>query len=644
MKDFDKIFDESPSAEQFDQMFDQFELVQAPESSKLTQIKELAGDALQNLSDASLGAAQGLTFGFADELAAGANKLLDPLISKLSGEEATDAALRAQGFDVQNIEPSYEQELARTRGMFKEAEERSPWLYGGADFAASIPSGQVLGGLLGVGKAAQGAGKLARIGMEAAKAAPGVALEALGRSEGSLLGDDAQQEQALGDTLMGAGIGAAIGGGLQAVKDVVAPVAQKAIEPVKEWISETVEELPFARQMKKSFEYGTKGINPVSEKSLLETGLDKQSLSTIDTERAQKIMDEILQADKIIGKQVGDSLVEATERGVKIDAYPVLQKSLKSLNIAYDLMEEMQLNPRGRYILGKIADATDKALTPNEAKSLIDDVDTFISKFSKTVNPTEVENAIVRNLSAFRKNLSMEMKNQIPAYKEAAERFESFRRLVPESIVAGDLPQEVAGVYFGDLKNPNQKLLTKLRALIKGATQGGATAGPTKEAFVNTIRGMRQFEQAEAARGLKSALPRSADEYAKLIKEYADDAAVRRQMSNVEEMASIQRNLPAIVMDTGSTWRAAALTGANLTGKAKTKLTNPIKALYNAPKEELLKFSDKLMENKSLSAIGQTLKEAVQNDDVYKRNAALFTISQNPNAKLLLGDLLKEGQ
>jgi hypothetical protein len=50
------------------------------------------------------------------------------------------------------------------------------------------------------------------------------------------------------------------------------------------------------------------------------------------------------------------------------------------------------------------------------------------------------------------------------------------------------------------------------------------------------------------------------------------------------------------------------------------------------------------MENKSLSAIGQTLKEAVQNDDVYKRNAALFTISQNPNAKLLLGDLLKEEQ
>lgn len=631
MADFDKMFDDAPTAEEFDSLFDQA----GQEETALSKAGNQLTEDVQTANDIALGAAQGATFGFADEAAAGVNRLLDPLISKLSGESATDETLRQQGFDVQNIEPSYEQELQRTRAQFNEAEERSPWLYGGAQIAGSIPSGQALGGLLKIGQAAPGASRMARIGNEALKAAPGVALEALGQSEGTLLGTEEQAQQVGKDVGVGLGAGLVAGGAMQAASDVAGPAINSMLQPVKNKMTELVDESPFLRQIGKSVEYGEMGINPVSEKANLETRLGQQSLATIDTERAQSLMGEILDTDKLLGRDVGRALENASKAGVRVDAYPVLAKSMKSLNVAYDMLEEMQENPRGRYILNKIADSVDKTLDPLEAKSLLDDVDAFISKFTAGRNPTEVENAIVRNLQAFRRNLSGTLKQNIPQYKQAATRFEEFRRFVPESIIAGDMPQEVADVFMGDLKNPQAKLLPRLKSIVKGATQEGGSASPMREAYVNAIRGMRKFEQAEAGRGVKSVLPKSADDYAKQIRDYADDAAVRRQMSNVEEMASIQRNAPAILMNTGSTWRAGALTGANIYGKAKKGTADLAKKIYKAPKEQLLPLADRLDSN-GLGTLGKALREAVENDDSFRRNAALFTILQNPSARLLI--------
>lgn len=655
MNEFDKMFDEAPTAEEFDSMFESAEPIAQPKKGivqKATELAksgvELAGEAavpvVEGARDFSLGAAQGATLGFADEIAARAGQLLDPLISRLSGETALNEQLRQQGFQVEQPETTYEDELKRARSTFEQAEEESPWLYGGGYLAGSLPSGQALGGALNLATKGTRLAQLAqasragRIGKMAAEGALGAGIEAIGSSEGSITGTPEQQEQLAGDIATGAGIGAIAGGGIGTLSEVAVPAAKKMLKPVSEKIGEFVEKRPFLRQMGVSSEYGEKGINPVAESELLETGLEKQSLSTVDTERAKSLMDEILQADKKLGQDVGSSLEEATKKGVTVDAYPILQKSLKSLNMSYDLIEEMGENPRGRYILNKIADSTDKTMTPNEAKQLLEDVDAYISKFGsvKPGTETSIEGAIARNLRSFRSNLSNKLKDIIPEYKQATERFSQFRQFIPESIIAGDLPSDVADVYMGDLRNPEKQLLTKLRTIVKGSTQTGTSSAPIKEAYVNAIRGMRKFEQAEAARGITEPLLKSADEYAQQIKQYADDAAVRRQMANVEEMGSIQKTAPGMVMDTGSTVRSKLLTGANIYGRGKRTAREVSQKLYTAPREQLDSLANKLSSVPGLGSLGRALKEGVESNDSFKKNAALFSIMQNPSAKLLI--------
>jgi hypothetical protein len=655
MNEFDKMFDEAPTAEEFDSMFESAQPIAQPKKGivqKATELAksgvELAGETavpiVEGARDFSLGAAQGATLGFADEIAARAGQLLDPLISRLSGETALNEQLRQQGFQVEQPETTYEDELKRARSTFEQAEEESPWLYGGGYLAGSLPSGQALGGALNLATKGTRLAQLAqasragRIGKMAAEGALGAGIEAIGSSKGSITGTPEQQDQLAGDIATGAGIGAIAGGGIGTLSEVAVPAAKKMLEPVSEKIGEFVEKRPFLRQMGVSSEYGEKGINPVAESELLETGLEKQSLSTVDTERAKSLMDEILQADKKLGQDVGSSLEQATKKGITVDAYPILQKSLKSLNMSYDLIEEMGENPRGRYILDKIADSTDKTMTPNEAKQLLEDVDAYISKFGsvKPGTETSIEGAIARNLRSFRSNLSNKLKDIIPEYKQATERFSQFRQFIPESIIAGDLPSDVADVYMGDLRNPEKQLLTKLRTIVKGSTQTGTSSAPIKEAYVNAIRGMRKFEQAEAARGITEPLLKSADEYAQQIKQYADDAAVRRQMANVEEMGSIQKTAPGMVMDTGSTVRSKLLTGANIYGRGKRTAREVSQKLYTAPREQLDSLANKLSSVPGLGSLGRALKEGVESNDSFKKNAALFSIMQNPSAKLLI--------
>jgi hypothetical protein len=596
------------------------------------------------LKDFSLGAAQGATFGFADEIAARASQFIDPLISKLSGEEALNEQLRQQGFQVEQPETTYEDELKRTREVFKKAEEESPWLYGGGYLAGSLPSGQALGGALNLATKGTRLAQLAqasragRIGKMAAEGALGAGIEAIGSSEGSITGTPEQQEQLTGDIATGAGIGAIAGGGIGTLSEVAVPAAKKMLKPVSEKIGEFVEETPFLRQLGVSAKYGEQGINPVAESSRIKTTLGEEGLVRRDTSRAQGLMDEILTADKTLASGISDSLEKASERGVRIDAYEPLQKSLRQLNVAYDKLEEIGTNTRGKYILDKIANSVDKSLDPLEAKMLLDDVDAFINKFGRITpgTATTTESLIAENLQSFRRNFSNNIKEAVPEYKTAAKRFEEFRRFVPESVISGDLPVEVTDVFMGELKTPEKQLLLKLRALVKSATKTGQTAEPVGEAFENVIQGIKKFEQAEAARGLKSPLPRTGEEYFELIKNYADDAAARRQMASVEEMASIQRNIPAAVMETGSTFRSGALTTANLYGQAKRGARKLSQKLYTAPREQLDSLANKLSSVPGLGSLGRALKEGVESNDSFKKNAALFSIMQNPSAKLLI--------
>jgi hypothetical protein len=101
-------------------------------------------------------------------------------------------------------------------------------------------------------------------------------------------------------------------------------------------------------------------------------------------------------------------------------------------------------------------------------------------------------------------------------------------------------------------------------------------------------------------------------------------------------MSSIQRNIPGAVMETGSTFRSGALTTANLYGGAKRQARKYSQKLYTAPREQLDSLANKLSSSRYLAPLGRALKEGVESNDSFKKNAALFSIMQNPYAKLLI--------
>ena len=60
--------------------------------------------------------------------------------------------------------------------------------------------------------------------------------------------------------------------------------------------------------------------------------------------------------------------------------------------------------------------------------------------------------------------------------------------------------------------------------------------------------------------------------------------------------------------------------------------------IYNAPTETLTGLAQKLENNNVTASLGRALREGLQSGDAQKRNAALFTIMQNPKARVLVDE------
>ncbi len=128
-----------------------------------------------------LGAAQGVSFGFADEIAAGSKAILRQIMAE----------------QPEDIAQAYQEELAKVRPAFDKAAEDQPVAFQGADIAGAIGTAFIPG--IGIAK---GASALNIIGKSAAFGAT----RALGETD-KLLSKEALEEAVSGG-LLGAGAGA----------------------------------------------------------------------------------------------------------------------------------------------------------------------------------------------------------------------------------------------------------------------------------------------------------------------------------------------------------------------------------------------------------------------------------------------------
>lgn len=609
--------------------------------------------------DFSKGFAQGSTFGAADEVGGGLAAILEKGLSYIPGTAANntknvDEQLKSQGFQVpeESFADSYAGYQQASEDSFDAANERSPVMNTVGNIGGSIASGIVTGNALGVfggaatkakpildiakneGKLKAGLELLKRGGTAYAKASPLMLAEGIVGSDDQLVGKDANPMEVVKDAASNMAFGVPAILGMQGISDVVAPGAKNVANKAMKAADGFIDESPFLRKAKKAFEFGEQGINPTSEKN-------KEMLLGKQNDKTQSLLKDIKSADKKLGQEVGKSLEVAEKAGQVINIDEPVNKALNALQYSYENLQDMNTVSRGKQIFSRISNKMGSDVTPLEAKDLLDDVDAFIGKFKASNNRTTPENQVLETLLETRKQLSESMKSQIDGYRNAAKRFEDFRSLVPETILAGEKPADVKNVFMGNLRNSDEKLFDKLNTLnIESSGQGSGVENVIK-AKKNTIDGMRQFELNEKSRNdaLLAAgeqanlnpMKMSSAQFGKTIQENSDEAQMLRDMQTVKSPSVTGGN---IVQQTFQMGKGSALTGANAAGRIKKPLVDLSKRVYNMPAEKLSQYATTLQNVPGLKMYGKALQDGLANGDQAKKNAALFSIMQNPNARL----------
>lgn len=154
---------------------------------------------------AKMGALQGATFGFGDELVAALGAPID--------------AYRNGGLSVDNLKRSYQTLRDAARGMSDQGKQDSPWVSGAAGLAGGIMSGRALGSLAQQGIAAAAPAAAARYASwvnpvgQTAGIVPRVTNAAVsGAGYGALSGAGDSTADSVGGVLADAGKGALVGG------------------------------------------------------------------------------------------------------------------------------------------------------------------------------------------------------------------------------------------------------------------------------------------------------------------------------------------------------------------------------------------------------------------------------------------------
>lgn len=635
---------------------------------------------LQSLAESGIdtarGVGQGLTIGAGDEIGGALSALAERpasyLLDKINGVPSDLAGLP----DSSNILDRYRESQKAIQKENEFSQERSPYLSLAGQLAGGVASGSAIGGALGIGgEAAANAPKLLDIARNEGKlkalgelglrglktykqALPTIALEgALSSKEGGLTSIPEAKE--LGKDVVGSALfGLPAVMGLQAVTEVGTPLAREAAGKIKSKVGSMVEDAPLLRQMKAAYGYGLEGINPKSQKTQLESTLGKTNLAELDNTRTQELMNEIQDAQQRVGQATRQSLVDATAAGKQIDIAPEVKDALSQVQSLADKYPEISNNPRAKEIFGKIASSEGSQVTPTDAKDLIDYMDAYIGKFKAATNKTPLEEGILSNLYQTRKQFSNTLQTQVPEYGAAAERYTNFMNLVPETILAKNKPVDIKDQMFSNLNKGDEKLFDSLKQMIQGTTRPGSATESVRESFVQSMKGLKTFEQQEAERLAagtikESALQRPASAIEDMIKKYSDDAVARNSMDALNPHTGVASTMAKVLTGTGETGRAMALSSANLAGRLRSPINagamkNPIakmsRAIYNAPHETVTALANSLKNQAGLEKYGQNLEHALQSTDSNRRNQVLFTIMQNPSARAFVDQHANEDE
>jgi len=571
-----------------------------------TERQAEADSGMPMAESAMMGAAQGASAGFADELTGGAKALYD--VGTTENEMQDLAKLYSTYRDIE-------------REKYKKAEKANPASYttglvaGSVLPAVAMPgvgSGEAAAGLAARFSPAMGAalesGIGGRMAASALEMAPIGAIEGAGSSEQEGMG--MLPDMAQGAAIAGAG-GAAISGVASGLGS-----AKRGVENLGKMGSGIVEDAPFLRQLKASYEEGKAGTNIAKDVGRGEGFLNRP------TEATQSLMDKITQTDDMLGQRVGNAVKEAQDANRMFDIGPELESMSSALDD--NLMKNPAFlgDPDAANLLSKVKA---KQLTPEELLSVRDKTDEMLGSL-RGDNSTSA-NKTRKLLTDFRQGIVSTLKTD-PKIKQAFEQFDEFRKMVPETLIGKGIDPEISGVRFGRLKNPDLKLQQSIQSPIEEAGLSGYNSAK-KRHLLNQLK--------ENISGLSETNPIVAEnfgdvkELGKGFQKSSDQAAIAQYIAGVNRQSGLN---PVKEIGLGTlVSKGVPYSIANKVGLVVKSGENKVRTLTNAPKQKLSEIGTELGTVSGMENLSRMLSDALQVGDQGKVNAAIFSISQNPKAR-----------
>jgi hypothetical protein len=329
---------------------------------------------------------------------------------------------------------------------------------------------------------------------------------------------------------------------------------------------------------------------------------------------------------QILGENIEKSL--ADNINTKLDFSNQVNNFAKSFERVKKTLPSIGRDSKVTDILNQLSDVDYKSLNPIEAKSLMNDLDNIIETIYSSKYSTMELDELNKLLIPFRKDVDSLLKETLPDYAKSASDYSQFMRTFYEQPIAGKYDPKMGNIFFGNLDKGDLRVTKAYENLIEEISN--QSAKDAKTSYSNLLTSIKELESQGVPIDFNSR------EFLNKIKEYSDDAAVRRGVMQTQESQAGPGYATKKAMGFGETGKAYSLITAQRLGQLSKPIKKSANYLYKAPKESMIPLANKLQSTKGLEFLGNALKEALDNDDMYKRNIALFSILNNPNAKLLI--------
>lgn len=623
-------------------------------------VADYANETVQGLG---VGAAEGMTLGTMDELGGAISAGLETAASYVPGTDAyqsrqVDEQLKAQGFQVpeESFGEKYRGYQQTAAQAAKDIREQAPIAGFVGEIGGGMASGAALSSALGIGQGAQKLKSITDIAKDSGKAQAALELlkrggktyaqslpllipEMAAQSEHALIGPGAEPEKVAADVAGGMAFGLPAILGMSAVADVAAPKAGQFIDESSQRIAAAFDDEahPRLRQLKKAYqEYGQKiGIHPRSHGADIAEG--GQAFAQRDQKAIGSVLTSLQEADSKLGQEVGESLRTATSRGAVLDISPEIEQAATKLTQLAGELPDLVQSRKATQAYEKVL-TTKQQLTPLELKHLIDDLDYSYNAFKSATQLRPGETNTATEILRIRQQLSELLKKNVPEYRLKAERFENFRNVL-EQLVSKDKPSDVTNKFLGSLNDVDNKLYSSLDDMIKNVQRDDAASQPSRTAFTNFMDALSKFQERDASRmqvdpSIKQVLP-NVDSLRKFILNASDDSVLRGSVKATTQGRALVPDLKEAIIGKAPT-SAAFWMGKMSKAPKVQKAADISRAVFKAPDTYLNDLASKLEATPGLGPLGKALTESIKNGNQAKKNAALFTIMQNPNAKLLI--------